>query len=353
MQIEVTFLSVLDILSIATASALGLLFFTVKSDNKKANVFLGLFLWSLGIEIFHALAQNFSIELHRLPHSLWFTIPFLMLYVNQTINKENKMRYLFLFIPGLIVNLMLFFEREMDSLLFFEYLFNIGVLFFILGLLKRHKENVSDYYSDLEYKTLSWIKAIVFIFLGFHILWIIEDFIGLQNEIYAEYFAEISAILTFFMVYWIGYNGFSQPEIFRTKQFFIHEKAKKIINKISEITEKSKEEFEVLKARIETEKLFSNPDLNLQSLADIVHVKEKQLSKLINQHSKTNFYQFVNGFRVNEFKKLLQSPKASQLSILGLAQEAGFASKSTFYTAIKSLEGMTPKEYESSLNKSE
>ena len=353
MHIEITLLSILDILSVGTAFMLGLLFLTVKSDNKKANVFLGLFLWSLAIEIFHALAQNFSEGLHLIPHTSLLTIPFLMLYVNHTINKENKKRFLFLFIPALIVNLLLLLNPEIDNVLFFEYVFNIGVLLFILRLIKRHKENISEFYSDLEYKTLSWIKAIVFIFLGFHLLWILEDFIGLQNKIYAEYLSEISAILTFFMVYWIGYNGFSQPEIFRKRQFFINEKTTTTINEIIEVSDESIEEFKTLKAKIETEKLFSNHDLNLQNLADAVYVKEKQLSKLINQHSNTNFYQFINRFRVNEFKKLMQSPKASQLSILGLAQEAGFSSKSTFYTAFKSLEGMTPKEYEMSLKKSE
>ena len=74
---------------------------------------------------------------------------------------------------------------------------------------------------------------------------------------------------------------------------------------------------------------------------------------MINEHSKTNFYQFINGFRVSEFKMLMQSPKAQQLSILGLAEEAGFSSKSTFYTAFKAVEGVTPKQYELSLKKSE
>ncbi len=353
MQIEVSFLAVLDMLSVATAFMLGLLFLTIKSDNRKANVFLGLFLWSLGVEIFHALMHNFSEEQFLMPHTSLFTLPFLLLYVNETINNANKKRLLFLFIPGLIVNAIFLLKPEVEVVFFFEYLFNIGVLFFILRLLKHHKENVTNYYSDLEHKTLSWIKTIIFIFLGFHVLWIIEDFIGLQNEDYADYLAQISAILTFFMVYWIGYNGFSQPEIFRQKQFFAPEKTKTTPDRVTEVSEESKEEFKVLRARIDAEKLFSNPDLNLQSLAEVFHVKEKRLSKLINQHSGTNFYQFINRFRVNEFKKLMQSPKAAQLSILGLAQEAGFSSKSTFYSAFKTLEGMTPKQYESSLKKSE
>ena len=70
-----------------------------------------------------------------------------------------------------------------------------------------------------------------------------------------------------------------------------------------------------------------------------------------NSRSKLNYFlnQLINNLRVNEFKMLIQSPKANQLSLLGLANEAGFSSKSTFYAAFKKLEGMTPKQYESSL----
>jgi len=70
------------------------------------------------------------------------------------------------------------------------------------------------------------------------------------------------------------------------------------------------------------------------------------LSTIINQEAKTNFYNYINQFRVKEFKRLLQTPKAQQYSILGLAKEAGFNSKSTFYAAFKGIEGMAPKEYQ-------
>ncbi|WP_109301025.1 AraC family transcriptional regulator [Aquimarina sp. AU474] len=118
------------------------------------------------------------------------------------------------------------------------------------------------------------------------------------------------------------------------------------------LDENSKEQFKTIESKIKSERLFQNPNLNLRVLAANLDVKEKELSKLINQCSETNFYQFINRFRVDEFKNLMQSPKARQMSILGLAQEAGFSSKSTFYSAFKTIEGVTPKQYELSLNKS-
>ena len=74
---------------------------------------------------------------------------------------------------------------------------------------------------------------------------------------------------------------------------------------------------------------------------------------MINTHTQNNFYHFTNQFRVEEFKKLLLSTKAKQLSLLGLAEEAGFYSKSIFYTVFKDAEGITPKQYQNQLKKSE
>ena len=74
---------------------------------------------------------------------------------------------------------------------------------------------------------------------------------------------------------------------------------------------------------------------------------------MINTYTQNNFYHFTNQFRVKEFKKLLLSTKAKQLSLLGLAEEAGFYSKSIFYTVFKDAEGITPKQYQNQLKKSE
>ena len=83
-----------------------------------------------------------------------------------------------------------------------------------------------------------------------------------------------------------------------------------------------------------------------------LEVKEKELSRLINECGDVNFYQFINKYRIEKFKELIQSPNAHHFTLLGLATEAGFSSKSTFYDAFKKMEGMTPKQFEKSLKQS-
>ena len=60
---------------------------------------------------------------------------------------------------------------------------------------------------------------------------------------------------------------------------------------------------------------------------------------------KTNFYKFINKFRVEKFKRLVESGDASKYTIMGLAHKAGFNSKSSFYEAFKLIEGTTPLQY--------
>ena len=89
---------------------------------------------------------------------------------------------------------------------------------------------MANYYSDLENKSLVWLKTIIYIFIAFHLLWIVEDLIGFQFETVAGYFAYLSNLGTYFMIFWIGYNGFSQPEIFATELFSVSPNSKKDSN---------------------------------------------------------------------------------------------------------------------------
>jgi len=109
--------------------------------------------------------------------------------------------------------------------------------------------------------------------------------------------------------------------------------------------DKDFQQFNKIKEKIQEQELFTNPKLNLRSLSEAVGLKEKELSRLINECGKVNFYRFINEYRIEKFKQLVQSSNTRHFTLLGLATEAGFSSKSTFYAAFKKLEGMTPKQY--------
>ncbi len=99
-------------------------------------------------------------------------------------------------------------------------------------------------------------------------------------------------------------------------------------------------------------KAFLDPDLSLSDLAKGVEIPPYQLSQLINETLATNYSDLINTYRVNEFKQKLAQGGDEKLSILGLAQESGFNSKSGFYKTFKKLTGLSPTDYKKSLKES-
>lgn len=376
MNIDISLFSLLDILTISSGLMLGLLFLFSKRENKRANVFLGLFLWSLTAEVFRTFAENQNISF-LFPSSGWLTLLLLFAYVITTLNSRFRPLYAVLLLPFLFEVV----DFGLPPILF--YCISIALLIYTLQLIQKNEIKLGDFYSDLDNKTLSWMKAIIYAFLFFNLLWIVEDLLPEQLEPVRKVFAQVSAILTTGIIFWIGHNGFNQPDIFNqtisTGKEVQHEETSlqnnlkqeraTVEQKVPEVsveTEKLEPKHEQEKSHIETtdifnqlskkikeEKLFLQKDVTIRLLARQLKINEKEFSKLIKTHTGKNFYHYINQFRVNEFKRLLQTPKAAQLSLLGLSEESGFYSKSTFYSVFKAAEGVTPKQYQDQLKESE
>lgn len=111
-----------------------------------------------------------------------------------------------------------------------------------------------------------------------------------------------------------------------------------------------KEISERLEESLEKEKLYKDSDISLKALAEHVGTTPNKLSEVINVTSKKNFFDHINTYRIKEIKNLLKDPESrKKYTILSLAFEAGFNSKSTFNASFKKLTGITPSEYARSL----
>ena len=93
---------------------------------------------------------------------------------------------------------------------------------------------------------------------------------------------------------------------------------------------------------LETEKLFLRPELSLKSLAAKLSTHPNKLSWLINEKVGKNFNEFINMYRLETFKDKALNPSNSHLTLLGLAYESGFNSKSVFNSFFKKIEGESP-----------
>lgn len=105
------------------------------------------------------------------------------------------------------------------------------------------------------------------------------------------------------------------------------------------------EKKQLLKQLFEKEKVFTNNKLTVDDVAKTLKIPRQHLSEILSMHLNTNFQDFVNTHRVDEFIACLQNPKYENYTLLGISKEVGFNSKTSFYTTFKKLKGMTPLEY--------
>ncbi len=101
--------------------------------------------------------------------------------------------------------------------------------------------------------------------------------------------------------------------------------------------------LEILGKGMKEEKWFQKPSLTLRELAENLTISSNQLSWLLNEQIGQNFNEYINSFRLENFKEKALNPANSHLTLLALAYESGFTSKSVFNTYFKKTEGMTPK----------
>ncbi|MEL6322939.1 MAG: helix-turn-helix domain-containing protein [Pseudomonadota bacterium] len=99
---------------------------------------------------------------------------------------------------------------------------------------------------------------------------------------------------------------------------------------------------ERLHAAMRENRLYRDPLLNLSGLSRQARVPEHTISQVLNQHLGLSFYDFVNQYRIDEARKLLASETST---VLDIALDVGYNSKSTFYTAFRKVVGQTPTEF--------
>lgn len=103
--------------------------------------------------------------------------------------------------------------------------------------------------------------------------------------------------------------------------------------------------FDRIKSALENDRLFTDPFLTVDLLSAYVRLHPKKVSQLINYYSGMNFNQLINKYRIAESKKLLSDAKYGNLTMQGIAKEAGFNSRSVFNHAFKLETGLTPSDF--------
>lgn len=111
----------------------------------------------------------------------------------------------------------------------------------------------------------------------------------------------------------------------------------------AKLSEREIEHFKkAVRTTMESENLYRNPDLTLRSLAEQIALHPNKLSWLLNEIMGINFNEFINAYRLADFQSKAGTPEFAHFTILGLAYECGFNSKSVFNEFFKKSTGLTP-----------
>ncbi|MBS1507211.1 MAG: helix-turn-helix transcriptional regulator [Bacteroidetes bacterium] len=128
------------------------------------------------------------------------------------------------------------------------------------------------------------------------------------------------------------------------------EKAMKTKYAKDQLTEEQKNIYvSRILAYMQNEKPFIQPDFTLQQLAQHTGIPSRHVSQVLNSSLQQSFIDFVNRYRVEESKRLLQEPNSQQMTILAILYDVGFTSKSTFNHAFKKHTGTTPSQFRNSI----
>ena len=222
--------------------------------------------------------------------------------------------------------------------------------------LTRHLSRVRDLFSDLENKTLGWARLATFAIIAIWFIDLITD-IGYVIGWFGgtgEVVFTLSELLVF---YFVAVWGLRQPVIFGHKnaEVAVLPSEKSITTNKYVKSALSDAQMERISANLDramkSRKLFTQSSLTLADLSRDLHTPQNYVSQTLNQKIGLKFYDYIAQHRVEEAKALLAEPGNSK-SILQIALDVGFNSKSTFNAAFKRLLGMTPSQFRQQQGKS-
>ncbi|MBK9292656.1 MAG: helix-turn-helix transcriptional regulator [Bacteroidetes bacterium] len=215
---------------------------------------------------------------------------------------------------------------------------------YCLFQLRRHRATLERYYGNLEGKDPAWLRQMLIAAIVFYalisLLYVADYLFNLMP--YGSLQATGYLFAAVYTIY-LGWFGFRQGDVFTRNKPEVDLDS---LNESATATPSPEQgEVAALLRLMETKKPHTDPELTLAQLARMVGQPPQRLSGLLNQQMGMNFFEFVNRWRVDEFKQQALTEEGKKLSLIGIAYNCGFNSKPTFNRVFKSFTGKTPSEW--------
>lgn len=279
---------------------------------------------------------HFLFYLPALIHLVVFTIPCFIALVN----RNPQLAYI----------------EAMAPYVSFEMFYSLVFCLVSYRRLSQHQLLIRENYSNLDRKNLEWIKRLL---IGAMLI----IFIDLSTTFYEVIWGEpiwnigyVTVLPLVFVVGSLGYYGVSQSQVLIPDFLFneppakpqeeIKEQSKPLVETTSDEQTQLKQ---MLREIMNIQEPFLDENLTLTKLASYLDVTDKKLSTLLNQHMNVSFYDYVNGYRIEAVKKKMANTGYDHYTLLALAFDSGFSSKTSFNRIFKKNVGLSPSEYKKQL----
>ncbi|WP_347218665.1 helix-turn-helix domain-containing protein [Chryseobacterium sp.] len=344
--------------------------FLILGKQKKKTVDFLLAIWFLIIGVHLIFFVLFRSDGYlKFPYLIGFEIPFpflhgpmLYLYILGITGKNpGKKNWLLHGVPVLMIYIFLFqflilspqdrvevYQNKgkgyevLSDVIKFLMIFS-GILYVSLSLLaiRKYKLEISDQYSNTEKINLNWSYYLI---TGIALIWIA---VIIRNNILI-----FSLVVLFILI--AAYFGISRVGILDLPVTvdMAAEKETEFVKyqKNSPGAEVIQTVYERLVERMLHERLYKDPELSLNHVAQLLDVHPNILSQTINSVENKNFYDYINRQRIEEFKRIASLPENQKYTILSLAFESGFNSKTSFNRNFKKYMNCSPREFLKSEN---
>ena len=348
------------------------LLISTKKPFTVANRLMAAWLFLICVELTFALINSRVIEMYAFPFVAFTYGPLLFLYVQSMTNPKKKISWLasIHFIPfiaffavsvifrsyPLMRDLRNFFipDRFMPLRIVYSTFFFLSVsVYSILSFIeiRKHQANLKNLVSYTSgVITLNWLKIIsISFYLAFVVLFILGGLNMIGDIIpFDPYFVVFAFIALFSSVY--SFYGIRQPVIFgqEVKISGDGKDEKKEAEKYSRSGLKDKQAEKYLEKLIhtmETDKPYLDRDLSIHELSVMTDIPRHHITQVLNEKHGKNFFTFINEYRVKEVISRFNDPANNNFTILAIAYDSGFNSKTTFNSIFKSQTGLTPSEF--------
>ena len=217
----------------------------------------------------------------------------------------------------------------------------LATLFFpisALGRLIRYRRAAKTRLSNLEMAGLGWIRVWVWSTVAMLVVQLAVFVVSVMLDLPLPLHLAALLIAQCLQVGWAGFHGLRTRGVFQLDTGGLDDGG--LVDRHDLVA--ARDDFAVLEAHLAATKPHLDATLTSTQLADAIGWSRERLHRAIRLGGATHFHDLVNRRRLDTLGTLIRDPANARVSLLGLAHDAGFGSKSAFYAVFKALESGSP-----------